>query len=375
MPNFVWSVTDNGGRQALREVAAENADESRRILVAQGCTDLVLKEDEISEAATAGIGKVSFLGEDIKVTAEQRLKHRGKRTTFLSALAEGLAKNKTTIALILLLGIVGYCRGNKTAIILAGVVLIVLMAFIIFVSLPSIYYRRLHKASDWHRWDEVLSLVNALERIGKIHFIKIPPPELGRYRAKAVAATGNLDAALREYQRYENQPGCPSWLYKAFVGGIYDLVKKHDKALEYNLMALAEKPSPVLYLDLANRYARYKKDAAKARAALAEAEKGPLPDLTIPGHHRYRGEVAYLEGDYDSAKKEIETSIALMEKTPHIPFRDGNIAIAKAYLSCVLARLNDRQGAGKNYRAALPYLEATGETELIEECKIELGKK
>jgi len=375
MPNFAWSVTDLSGKTVIREIDAATSDESRKILQAQGYTNLVLKEDEVSDVARAGLGNISFLGQDVKVTAEQRLKHRGKRATFLTALGEGLGRNKTVIALILSLGILGYYRHSQSSVVLAGVALIALIAFILLVSLPSIYYRRLHKASDWNRWDEVLGLVNTLERIGRFHFIKIPPPELGRYRAKAIAATGHVDAALREYQQYENQPGCPGWLHKAFVAGIYDLVKQHDKALDYALMSLADKPRPVLYLDLANRYARYKKDAAKARDALAEAEKGPLPDLATPGLHRCKGLIAYLEGNYETAKKELGTAVDLMEKTPHIPFRDGNLAIAKAYLSCVLSKLNDRAAAEKNYRAALPYLEATGETELLDECKIELGKK
>lgn len=376
MNNFTWSARDKSGRQVIREIAAETSEESRRILIAQGYTDPVLKEDEISHAALAGFGRTQVMGEEITVTAEQRLKHRDKRSpTLFTALLEGMWRSKGLLALILCVGAYGFYREDKTSLVLAVTGLVVWCAFIICVRLPSIYYRKLHKASDWHRWDEVMQLVRTLEIIGRFHFIKIPPPELGRYRAKVVAARGHLDAALREYQQYENQPGCPSWLYKAFVAGLYDLVKQHDKAIEYTLMALAEKASPVMYLDLANRYARYKKDPKKAREALQEAEKAPLPDSTIPGHHRYKGEVAYLEGDYALAKQELETAIRLMEATPNRPFRDGNISIAKAYLCCVLSKLNDRQGAEKNYRAALPYLEATNETELIEECKIELGKK
>ena len=145
------------------------------------------------------------------------------------------------------------------------------LAFFIVLQLPAIYHRKLHVAEDWHRWEELLRLLNRFETILKYHFIKLPPSALGRYRAKAVAASGNLDAALREYQQYENQPGCPSWLHKAFVGSIHDAAKQHDKALEYNLKALAEKQNPSLYWDLANRYLRYKKDDVKEREAFREA--------------------------------------------------------------------------------------------------------
>ena len=95
----------------------------------------------------------------------------------------------------------------------------------------------------------------------------------------------------------------------------------------------------------------------------------------IPHHHRIEGLLAYVEGNYETAKRELETAIQMMEKTPRVPYRDGAIAIARAYLCCTLAKLNDRSGSEKNYRAAQSYLEATEETKLIEECKMELGKK
>src|SRR5262249_28377032 len=148
-----------------------------------------------------------------------------------------------------------------------------------FISLPSILYGRLIKAGDWHRWNEVLDLVRKLEKVGGLGFIKVPAPELGRWRAKALAGTGRLTEGLGGYQKFENQPGCPGWLYKAFVAGIYDLVKKHDIAIEYNLKSIQEKPTATMYIDLANRYVRYKKDPAKAREALAEAAKEPLAEL------------------------------------------------------------------------------------------------
>lgn len=373
MHTFVWKAKDADGREVVQQVRAETGEESRRVLLEDGYTDLVLKEDEICDVTTSAMQGARLFDEEIKVTAEQRLKYRDKKPlTLLSALAEGMWNSKSILAIIICVGAYGLFFGNRMSVVCSVIALIAWMAFLIVISLPLIYYRRLHRASDWHRWDEVESLVNTLEAIGRFHFIKIPPPELGRYRAKVAAARGNLASALRDYQKYENLPGCPGWLHKAFVASIYDLVKQHDKALEYTLLAIAEKPSPVLYLDLANRYARHKKDPFSARDALVEAEKSPLPDATIPSLHRFKGEVAYLEGNYPLAKEEIETAIRLMEATPHVPFRDGNINVAKAYLCCVLARLGDFKGAEKNYREAERYLRATNETELMAECRAEL---
>ena len=375
MPKYVWTAKNKFGNSVVREITANTIEESKSALLAEGCTDLVLMGDEVMDAATAGMPRtVSFLGEELKVTEADKLKHRNKPPpTFFSTLWQGVAETKGFLILIFVLALYEIYRGHRPSFIFLGFGLIAWLAFLIVLRLPSIYYHRLHKAADWYRWAEVLEIVEKLKKIGKIHFIKIPPPELGRYRAKALTGLGHLSEALAEFSQYENQPGCPSWLYKAHVAGLYDTAKQHDKALEYCLQSIREKPTPVLYLDLANRYVRYMKDPVKAREALAEAEKSTLPDLAKPFHLRCRGMLAFLEGDYVTARRDLEASLEIMQKTPHIPYRDGHISVAKAYLCCVLAKQGDQAAAQKNFTDAEEYLVATGETELLEQCKKATG--
>jgi len=135
------------------------------------------------------------------------------------------------------------------------------------------------------------------------------------------------------------------------------------------LQSIRENPTPALYLDVANRLVRYKKDTVRAREALAEAEKSTLTEIAKPFHLRCRGILAYLEGDYVTAKNELEASLALMLKTPHQPYRDGHISVARAYLSCVLAKQGEFSAARKCFDEAKPYLVATGEDELLGECQ------
>ena len=123
-----------------------------------------------------------------------------------------------------------------------------------------------------------------------------------------------------------------------------------------------------MYVDLANQWARYHRNAARAREALNEAEKATLPEVSKPFHIRCRGIVAYLEGDYTIARRELETSIELMEQTRNEPGRDGNMRVAKAYLCCVIAKQGDLVAARKLFGQAIEYLVATNEAELIEEC-------
>jgi tetratricopeptide (TPR) repeat protein len=264
-------------------------------------------------------------------------------------------------------------RGHPTVALLLGIATLAWPAFRIWMALPGIYFARLNKAKDWHRWQEALDLVEKLRRLRKNHFVKLPETELVRSRAQALAGLGRLPEALSEFQQAEGKPGMPAWLYHAHLAGIYDIVKQHDRALEYSVKALQETPTPALYLDLANRLLRFKKDPLQGRQALLEAEKSTLTDIAKPYHLRCRGILAYLLQDYPTAKRELEASLEIMERTRDQPFRDGNISVVKGYLSCVLARLGETPAARKCFAPAKEYLVATGETELLEECKRATG--
>ena len=84
---------------------------------------------------------------------------------------------------------------------------------------------------------------------------------------------------------------------------------------------------------------------------------------------RCNGIIAYLEGDDATAKRELETVPSLLSGKRYRPFRDGNIAITKAYLCCVVARQGDTAFARKLLADARPYLVATDETALLAECE------
>src|SRR5215469_17444408 len=116
MHTFVWKVKDRSGKDVIREVLAETGEESRRILLADGCTDLILKEDEIVDVTTAGMKRAQFLGKEISVTAEQRLKHRDKKqSTFVSVLTQGMWQSKWLLAIIITIGAYGLYRENRTS--------------------------------------------------------------------------------------------------------------------------------------------------------------------------------------------------------------------------------------------------------------------
>src|SRR5581483_5906173 len=97
MPTFIWTVKDKAGQPAVREITAATAEESRSVLLAEGCSELALVHDEIADAATAGMRKsVEVGGEKImSVSAEDRVRAQNKPSaTYFSALQEGIWESK-----------------------------------------------------------------------------------------------------------------------------------------------------------------------------------------------------------------------------------------------------------------------------------------
>ncbi len=371
MSNYVWTAVDKSGNKVVREIEASTADEAKYILMAQGYTDLELKEDDVMAAVSVGFDtRPKMFGEEIRVTAQGRLKHRDDPTaTFWDVLRKGLGQTLTGCLVVAVLFVYNLVLGHYITALLLFVGMLAWVAFLLVLGLPSVYYRKLIQAVDWCQWNEVLSLIRMLKAIERINFIKVSVTELTRNRAKALVGLGDLEAGLEEFKQCQGRPDCPDWLYYLFVAGLYGTAKQHNKAIEYNLISIGQKPTSTAYLDLANRYARYQRDPVKARAAMVELEKEPIVDIARPFHIRCRGIIAYLEGNCAAARRDLEAAIQLVEAAKHRPFRDGHLSVARAYLSCVLARQGDLAAAKKSFALAREYLVATREDELLAECR------
>ena len=377
MPTYAWTAKDKSGAKVFREIEATTVQDSRAVLLAEGCTELVLQEDDVLSQVGVAMGdKVEFLGEEIRTSAQDRIHQRTQPPfTVTRIILQGLAQEKG-FYIVVLAGL-GFCIWRDSLI--GSIVFVILLLgwplFKIGIGLPLLLFQRLADASDWNRWDEMLWLVNTLRFVGRFHFIKIPAAELTRFEANALAGNGRLQEAVALYSRAENQPGVPPWLYKAYLSGIYQNGGDYDKALQLNHEAIALKPDVSLHIDLGNRLARYHADPVGARAALDHVDMDLVVDLIKPLVFRVRGIVAWVEGNSDLASRELETALREMEKTPNVPYRAGNIAITKAYLCCVKAELGNPSAAAKFFDEARAYLIATGETKLLKDCEEALGKK
>ena len=201
MPRFVWTATDKFGNSVVREIPADTAEQAKAHLTSEGCTDVKLQENKVMAELP------------MKSNAEMRFKRRNKPPrSFFGVLRECVVLGGPVCIVIILLAAVETYHGKIVSAVICGLGLVIWLAYLFCIQLPSIFLKKLHKALDWHRWDEALQLVNKLRWFNRFHFIKIPQvPEttLTRYRANALAGMGNLSQALEEYAPCENQPGCP----------------------------------------------------------------------------------------------------------------------------------------------------------------------
>lgn len=375
MTHYVWSAKNQKGKTVHQDAPAETLDESKAWMLSEGFTDLVLVEDEVMALAAKGFPeKTFFMGEELKPTAEQRKRGREQPPiTLLRLMLESFRDDKRIYLLVLILSLYFGWRGNILGIILSWAGLVGWLMFRYWVAAPLLLYNKINVAKDWCRWSEVSDLLDKVEKLQKRHFIKLPASELIKIRAQILAGTGRLPEALVWHQQCENNPDCPSWMFNSRVSDLYNLAKQYDAGHQYSLQAARESPTTTIFLDVANHYLRRTRNVVAAREALAKVDAESIPKFARYFIHRCHGILAYLERDDTRAKGELETALKMVEANKVLPFRDGSLAILKAYLACVCGRQGEVECGRKYFSESHSYLIATEETELINECKTLLG--
>lgn len=375
MTNYVWSAKNPKGETVHQDAPAETLAESKAWMLSEGFTDLALIEDEIMALAAKGFPeKTIFLGEELEPTAEQRKRGReAPPITIWRLMRDSFRDDKGMYLMALFFSLYFQWRGSSLGAAFSLAALLAWLVFRYWVAAPLLLYNKINVAKDWKRWPEVFRLLEKVEKLQRHHFLKLPESELIKIRSQFLAGTGRLPEALVWHQRCENNPDCPPWMFKSRVAELYNTAHEFDKGLEYLLQAAQESPTTMIYLDVANQYLRRTRNLVAAREALAKVEVGSVPAVGRFFVHRCHGILAYLEGDYPRAKEELQKALKMVEANKVLPFRDGSLAMLKAYLACVCGKQGEMASARKYFSESQPYLVATEEPELMNECKTILG--
>ena len=153
MPVYIWTAKDPTGRPVVKEIERDSIGDSKAALIAEGFIELNLVSDDVMAATHEGFSeKWTLFGEEVKVTAAERVKHMGKPgATWLGVLGQGLTQSKGLLLIALAVASYQAYRGHPISAILAIFGLVCWIAFIVCVGLPSIYYNKLHKAAEIFR--------------------------------------------------------------------------------------------------------------------------------------------------------------------------------------------------------------------------------
>ncbi len=375
MPNFVWSAKDKFGNTVLRELTTHTAEQSRDLLLSEGHTELRLIEDAIISASQETFTETTVFGEKITVTAADRRKFRDQpRVTWLRVLTDSLRQD---LPLYLLIGLPAALalHGSHWAMLtlmLGGA--LVWLGFRFWLAWPGVFYRRLNDAREWHRWPEVLDLLDRLEKVQRLHLIKIPKTERLRIRALALAGSRRLSEALQVFEGARHQTGMPDWLYLSHLSAIYETAKDIDQTLSLARQAAELSGQSTLYLDLAWRLLHRKNETGAARMALAKVDASTLVDFAEPFLIRCQGVLSFLEGDIVAARRDMEKALARWETLKHQVFRKANMAITHGYLCLVTARQGDMAQARHHFAQAQDFLTAAEEDVFLGQCRSFLGQ-
>ncbi|MBI3881563.1 MAG: hypothetical protein HY301_16065, partial [Verrucomicrobia bacterium] len=269
----------------------------------------------------------------------------------------------------------GLWRDRTMSTIVGAGGLVLVPALMFWFGLPARYYARLNQAKVAHRWEEMLRLIGRLKTIQRL--VKFGPGEveLARNRAHALAGLGRLDEAVVEFMKFERHPKLPHWLFLSHLAGICDTGKAHDQSTALSEQSAAEHPdTAVVWIDLAYRRARFRKDVAGAREALARAEAMELTGMAKAWLPWVRGLIAVAQNDLPAAHPQFEAALAGLTPFQHHDLIRGMMLILKSHLCWTHGALGRTAEAKKLFAEVEEWLVSGREDELLAHCRRVLGR-
>jgi tetratricopeptide (TPR) repeat protein len=355
---------------------AENAQDSKQLLLKEGWTELELVMEELMTTVKELAEGPDEWKEQVTVEDEVRLLE-GKEPGFWTAFGRALVEKKWTIALLSALLAWGIYRDRPWIWILAGIslgfVVFLFPALHLYFGQPLQYYNRLNKAKVWARWDEVEYCIKQLRRVTVSTMIGPGEMELLRCEAQVFASRGKVEEGLRLFRKVAFDPKVPEWMYLSFIAGIYDVAKDFENSLKCRQQAAELNPdTATVWIDLAYGLVRGLNRPAEARKALAAAEKLEVNALGKPYLAFLRGVIAWRENQSREALPHLEEALKGLNQFAHVPLAEGMVLLTKSYLCAVLGPLGETQKAQTYWDETELFLKANKEDELLAACRAAL---
>lgn len=246
-------------------------------------------------------------------------------------------------------------------------------AFFLMMVLPLTIFTQMLEAAVWHDWKRQARWIGAARLLRRLMRTGIPENELTFREANALAAQGNLSAALQRVEPLRQDPSIAEYLFLGRVSSIHEYAGDFSGGLRCLERAAALKPeTPDVWIDLATFRLRRFGNAPGAREALAHAAGRELPEIARAMVEVAEGMAATLERDFAAGEERLRAASARFDKFG-IPLIKGIQAELKAWRAVALAGLGRKEPARKLFAEARPLLVAQRAHALIARAEAALA--
>ncbi|MDC8014558.1 hypothetical protein [Tahibacter soli] len=365
MTLFLYSAAgDDGGRRAGR-IDAASLDAAKFRLEQSGLRDIVFHTDEILPAQLRAEGmapaevsadaELAALTDPLHGFAFVRACYIGNWIAWVPPLAWALWN---------LAGGAPYSLVDQASFALAAIGL----AFPAWAAVPSLAYQKLLDASAWARWDDVRRQCAFFRRWRRWFLAPTPRFDVDIRDATAVAAQGDLAAALASVAHYEATVA-PRQVYLGRIASIHFAARDWTGALRCQEEAwrLSGGGMPET-IDYAVTLVWRRRDADAAQRLLAGIAGRTRTALAQTFVDYAEGLIALERGHDDVAKDRFERAIEGQAAASNTPLTQMVCDFIAAHLVIASARLGEKRAARALLRSVLPRLTAFKDIDLARRC-------
>ena len=359
MPQFLFRARDKSGQSMEDRVEAATLGQARYKLELQGLTDIeFFTPESIVEIQRMALSGTGIEAEDIpevpastEIAAQAR---RGVASQFLWA----LSWHMFAIGPLLLWNWLSWTgdRPFGWSDWLGFILTPLYLLFFIKLVLPLVLFNILLEAALWQDWEKQARCIRLARWLRLFMRTGLPDNELRFREAYALAAQGNLSAALLHVEQLRGHPDITEYLFLSRSASIYEHAGDYTQQLRCAEQATNKNPDAAdSWIDLAMVRIRHFADVGGASAALARAEEKDLSEMA-------KGVLLLTKGMIAVEDKRMPEGEALLLEARAILKKFG-IALIKAleaelqaYLVLALAGQGRASEAKTEYLALRPLL-------------------
>lgn len=252
-----------------------------------------------------------------------------------------------------------------------GFPLLAVTPFLIVLLLPRTprYYRELQRAAVEARWPELLTWVEriepALRKQGASGLL-----EIAKWRARALAAMGRKDEAVRVMEQVAEAPGVSRASHLVYLSMFHESLHDFQQSRACLEQAVEIDPENSLaWLALAELLAKRFESSAEARSALGRLGQGAMTATTRAGVSFIEAVIALNERRFEDARRGLEAMRAhLAAEAVSTPLAVGLQREVEALLVLACAGAGDVEAARRYFGLCEAALRLHDDSNLLSRC-------